>query len=62
MIGWDVAARLRRLGEEITLDPLYQESDRRRLVRGMLLSVNWIFGKGKKEKDRGTIDTGDSGG
>jgi len=36
-------------------------SDRRRLVRGLLFSVNWIFGKAKKEKDREVIDTGDSG-
>ena len=28
----------------------------------MLLSVNWIFGKPKKEKDREAIDTGDNGG
>jgi hypothetical protein len=45
-----------------TSDPLfYQVSDRRRMVRGMLLSVNWIFGKTKKEKDQEAIDAGDSG-
>jgi hypothetical protein len=27
----------------------------------MLFSVNWIFGKAKKEKDREAIDLGDSG-
>jgi hypothetical protein len=31
------------------------------MVRGMLLSANWIFGKAKKEKDQEAIDTGDSG-
>jgi len=35
--------------------------DRRRLIRGMLFSVNWIFGKSKKEKESEGIDTGDSG-
>jgi hypothetical protein len=50
------------LERSTTVDPLfYQVSDRRRLVRGLLLSVNWIFGKAKKEKDRDVIDTGDSG-
>jgi hypothetical protein len=45
-----------------TVDPrFYQVSDRRRLVRGLLLSVNWMFGKTKKEEDRDQIDTGDSG-
>ena len=45
-----------------TVDPLfYQVSERRRLVRGLLLSVNWIFGKAKKEKDREVNDLGDSG-
>ena len=50
------------LERSTTIDPaFYQVSDRRRLIRGMLLSVNWIFGKPKKEKDREAIDTGDSG-
>jgi outer membrane cobalamin receptor len=50
------------LERSTTIDPLfYQVSDRRRLVRGLLVSVNWIFGKAKKEKDREMIDTGDSG-
>jgi hypothetical protein len=50
------------LERSTTVDPLfYQVSDRRRLVRGLLLSVNWIFGKAKKEKNREVIDTGDSG-
>ena len=50
------------LERSTTVDPLfYQVSDRRRLVRGLLLSVNWIFGEAKKEKDREVIDTGDSG-
>ena len=45
-----------------TNDPLfYQVSDRRRMIRGMLLSANWIFGKTKKEKDQEAIDAGDSG-
>jgi hypothetical protein len=50
------------LERSTTIDPaFYQVSDRRRLIRGLLFSVNWIFGKSKKEDDR-TIDTGDSGG
>jgi hypothetical protein len=49
------------LEKSITNDPsFYQTSERRRLIRGLLLSVNWIFGKAKKEDDR-QIDTGDSG-
>ena len=49
------------LERSTTVDPLfYQVSDRRRLVRGLLLSVNWIFGKTKKEEDREAIDAGDS--
>jgi outer membrane cobalamin receptor len=50
------------LERSTTIDPaFYQVSDRRRLIRGMLFSVNWIFGKAKKEKDREAIDMGDSG-
>jgi Outer membrane protein beta-barrel family len=50
------------LERSTTIDPaFYQVSDRRRLIRGMLFSVNWIFGKAKKEKDREAIDLGDSG-
>jgi len=50
------------LERSTTIDPaFYQVSDRRRLIRGMLFSVNWIFGKAKKEKDREVIDLGDSG-
>jgi outer membrane cobalamin receptor len=50
------------LERSTTIDPLfYQVSDRRRLVRGLLVSVNWMFGKAKKEKDREVIDTGDNG-
>ena len=49
------------LERSTTIDPaFYQVSDRRRLIRGMLFSVNWIFGKSKKDKDREAIDTGDS--
>jgi len=50
------------LERSTTIDPaFYQVSDRRRLIRGMLFSANWTFGKSKKEKERDTIDTGDSG-
>jgi hypothetical protein len=45
-----------------TIDPAFnQVSDRRRLIRGALFSVNWIFGQSKKETERETIDVGDSG-
>ena len=50
------------LERSTTIDPaFYQVSDRRRLIRGMLFSVNWSFGKSKKEKESEGIDTGDSG-
>ncbi len=50
------------LERSTTIDPaFYQVSDRRRLIRGMLFSVNWIFGKSKKERESEGIDTGDSG-
>jgi Outer membrane protein beta-barrel family/Carboxypeptidase regulatory-like domain len=43
-----------------TIDPLfYQVSDRARAIRGLLLSVNWTFGKPDKEKD--TIDLSGDG-
>ena len=49
------------LERSTTIDPaFYQVSDRRRLIRGLLFSANWIFGKSKKEKEREPIDTGDS--
>ena len=36
-----------------TTDPrFYQVSDRRRAIRGLLLSVNWTFGKPRKEQER----------
>jgi hypothetical protein len=51
------------LERSTTVDPaFYQVSDRRRLVRGLLLSANWIFGEAKKQKDREVIDMSDSGG
>jgi hypothetical protein len=44
-----------------TIDPrFYQVSDRARAVRGLLLGVNWTFGKPDKQKD--TIDLGGEGG
>jgi hypothetical protein len=50
------------LERSTTIDPaFYQVSDRRRLIRGMLFSVNWIFGKSRKEKESEQIDTSDSG-
>jgi hypothetical protein len=48
------------LERSTTNDPrFYQVSDRKRLIRGLLISANWIFGKAK-EKDRDEIDTGDN--
>jgi outer membrane cobalamin receptor len=47
-----------------TIDPrFYQVSDRRRADRGLLLSVNWRFGKPLKddEKDRSEPGGGDAG-
>jgi hypothetical protein len=47
-----------------TTDPrFYQVSDQRRLDRGILLSVNWSFGKPPKEQDgnRGDLTGGDPG-
>ena len=42
-----------------TIDPrFYQVSDRRRTIRGLLLSVNWTFGKPKEDHERDTIDQG----
>ena len=50
------------LERSTTADPnFYQVSDRRRLLRGLLLSVNWNFGKSQKEQDRESNDLGDSG-
>ncbi len=42
-----------------TIDPrFYQVSDRRRVIRGLLLSVNWMFGKPHEERDREPNDLG----
>src|SRR5467141_2115823 len=42
-----------------TIDPrFYQVSDRRRAIRGLLLSVNWTFGKPKEEENREPNDLG----
>jgi hypothetical protein len=42
-----------------TIDPrFYQVSDRRRADRGLLLSVNWRFGKPPKDGDREPSDQG----
>jgi hypothetical protein len=47
-----------------TLDPrFYQVSDRRRAIRGLLLSVNWIYGnpKNEHERDQNDLGGGDAG-
>jgi outer membrane cobalamin receptor len=42
-----------------TIDPrFYQVSDRRREIRGLLLSVTWTFGKPQEERQRDTNDLG----
>jgi hypothetical protein len=46
----------------ITNDPrFYQVSDRRRSIRGLVLTVNWNFGNGPKKRGRDEGDQGDSG-
>ncbi|MGI8400641.1 MAG: TonB-dependent receptor domain-containing protein [Gemmatimonadaceae bacterium] len=48
------------LERSTTIDPaFYQVSARRRLQRGLLFSVNWLFGQKKKGDDR--IDLSDTG-
>ncbi len=43
-----------------TIDPrFYQVSDRRRAIRGLLLSVNWTFGKPHEEQNREPNDLGE---
>jgi len=45
-----------------TIDPrFYQVSDRRRVIRGLLLSVNWTFGKPQEEHNREPDLGGDVG-
>jgi len=45
-----------------TIDPrFYQVSDRRRVIRGLLLSVNWMFGKSKDDHNREPNDLGGEG-
>jgi outer membrane receptor protein involved in Fe transport len=40
-----------------TVDPLfYQVSDRTRTIRGLLLSINWMFGKQPKSEDNRILD------
>jgi hypothetical protein len=42
-----------------TIDPrFYQVSDRRRAIRGLLLSVTWTFGKPQREHERDPNDLG----
>jgi len=42
-----------------TIDPrFYQVSDRRRVIRGLLLSVNWTFGKPQEDKNHEPNDLG----
>jgi len=36
----------------------YQVSDRRRSIRGLLLSINWTFGKPRKEHESDPPDSG----
>ena len=44
-----------------TIDPrFYQTTNRSRAIRGLLLSLNWTFGKGEKQ-GRDTLDQGDAG-
>jgi hypothetical protein len=39
-----------------TVDPRFtQESDRRRSIRGLSVSVSWMFGKGSKDRDEETL-------
>src|SRR2546427_1981086 len=46
-----------------TIDPrFYQVSDRRRAIRGLLLSINWMFGNPQKEHERDKNDRGGDGG
>lgn len=41
-----------------TIDPrFYQVSDRKRPIRGLVLAVNWMFGKPQDEKDLGITGT-----
>jgi hypothetical protein len=45
-----------------TIDPrFYQVSDRRRAIRGLLLSINWTFGKPNEEHNREPDLGGDAG-
>src|SRR6266446_3975924 len=45
-----------------TIDPrFYQVSDRRRVIRGLLLSLNWTFGKPQEEHNREPDLGGDVG-
>jgi hypothetical protein len=45
-----------------TTDPrFYQVSDRHRSIRGLLLSVNWMFGKPTRDHKGDQIDSGDNG-
>src|SRR2546427_4877774 len=46
-----------------TIDPrFYQVSDRRRAIRGLLLSINWMFGNPQKEHERDQNDLGGDAG
>ena len=50
------------LESSTTIDPrFYQVSDRRRAIRGLLLSINWMFGK-QKEHETDPNDLGAEGG
>ena len=45
-----------------TIDPrFFQVSDRRRAIRGLLLSINWTFGKPQEEHERDPNDLGGEG-
>jgi hypothetical protein len=45
-----------------TIDPrFYQVSDRRRVVRGLFLGINWMFGKPLEDHRPAPADVGDSG-
>ena len=45
-----------------TIDPsFFQISDRRRVMRGLQLNVNWVFGKAQEDRHREPLEPGDAG-
>lgn len=50
-------ARTQRRVISTTIDPrFYQVPDRRRVIRGLLLNVNWTLGKPHEEQKRDPYD------